>query len=50
MGAAGIDGMFYSVDAISDTSVREMFLEQRLDHFDRQQSRMFKQRYFINRK
>lgn len=30
--------------------VRELFLEQRLDHFDRQESRTFSQRYFVNKK
>lgn len=28
--------------------VEELFMEQRLDHFDRQNSRTFSQRYFIN--
>ncbi|CAM9772235.1 unnamed protein product [Ectocarpus sp. 4 AP-2014] len=30
--------------------VEELFVEQRLDHFDRQNSRTFLQRYFINKK
>ncbi|CBN78040.1 conserved unknown protein [Ectocarpus siliculosus] len=30
--------------------VEELFVEQRLDHFDRQNSRKFLQRYFINKK
>lgn len=33
-----------------DDGVEELFLEQRLDHFDRQDTRTFSQRYFINRR
>lgn len=33
-----------------DDGVKELFLEQRLDHFDRQDSRTFSQRYFINKR
>lgn len=33
-----------------DGSVKELFMDQRLDHFDRQDSRTFSQRYFINRR
>ncbi|CAM9336665.1 unnamed protein product, partial [Hapterophycus canaliculatus] len=31
-----------------DADVEELFMEQKLDHFDRQNSRTFYQRYFIN--
>lgn len=30
--------------------VEELFVEQRLDHFDRQETRTFSQRYFVNKK
>lgn len=30
--------------------VEVLFMEQRLDHFDRQETRTFPQRYFVNRK
>lgn len=43
-----IDGLVNPAVATDDT--QEMFVEQRLDHFDRQQSKTFKQRYFINKK
>lgn len=37
-------------DGVEEADVGELFVEQRLDHFDRQESRTFFQRYFINRK
>lgn len=43
-----IDELVHPEVATNDT--REMFVEQRLDHFDRQQSKTFKQRYFINKR
>lgn len=33
-----------------DKDVEERFMKQRLDHFNRQDSRTFSQRYFINRR
>lgn len=33
-----------------DDGVKELFLEQRLDHFNRQDLRTFSQRYFINKR
>lgn len=45
---AATDGLVNSNDAIQ--YVLERFMEQRLDHFDRQQSKTFNQRYFINKR
>lgn len=36
-----------TADGLGD--VEELFMEQRLDHFDRQESRTFSQRYFVNK-
>ena len=33
-----------------EDDVKELFVEQRLDHFDRLNSRTFSQRYFINKR
>lgn len=33
-----------------ENDVEELFAEQRLDHFDRQETRTFSQRYFVNKK
>lgn len=36
--------------APQDDDVEELFMDQRLDHFDRQESRTFRQRYFVSKK
>lgn len=43
------DGVAGAGDGSGD-DVEELFVEQRLDHFNRQNSRTFSQRYFINRR
>ena len=45
-------GVFHDVvgGSVAADGVEELFMEQRLDHFDRQESRTFSQRYFINKK
>lgn len=36
-------------DRVDGDGVEELFMEQRLDHFDRQETRTFDQRYFVNK-
>lgn len=50
-GRANVGGLFHgAVDgSVAPVGVEELFVEQRLDHFDRQESRTFSQRYFINK-
>ncbi|CAN0439774.1 unnamed protein product, partial [Laminaria digitata] len=45
-------GLFHGVvgGPVAIDDVEELFMEQRLDHFDRQEARTFSQRYFINKK
>lgn len=38
-----------AVGRVGKNGVEELFMEQRLDHFDRQESRTFDQRYFVNK-
>eukprot|EP00904_Undaria_pinnatifida_P007440 jgi/Undpi1/3826/HiC_scaffold_16.g07195.m1 len=51
-GLANAKGLFHgAVGGSSEADgVEILFMEQRLDHFDRQETRTFPQRYFINRK
>lgn len=45
-----VDLLVNNDNSIPRDDVEELFMEQRLDHFDRQNSRMFLQRYFMNKK
>ena len=51
-GLANAEGLFHgAVGGSSEADGIEIFfMEQRLDHFDRQETRTFPHRYFINRK
>lgn len=51
-GLVSAGGLFHGVvsGSVGTDDVEEQFMEQRLDHFDRQESRTFSQRYFINKK
>ena len=51
-GLANVEGLFHgAVGGSSEVDgVEILSMEQRLDHFDRQETRTFPQRYFINRK
>lgn len=51
-GLVNAGGLFHGVvgGPVAIDDVEELFMEQRLDHFDRQEARTFSQRYFINKK